>query len=126
MVEQGHTVVEIAIRLQRGEATVRKWLNVAGVAKPGTHAAAVRIAEREAKFAELSAQGHQLTDIAYRLGIPMTTLKRWRAGRTAGNRLRRENEGAKKRAKYSKTQVKAAQERKPNTGKLRGKQLNLL
>ena len=126
MVEQGHTVVEIAIRLQRGEATVRKWLNVAGVAKPGTHAAAVRTAELEAKFAELSAQGHQLTDIAYRLGIPMTTLKRWRAGRTAGNRLRRENEGAKKRAKYLKTRLKAVQARKQNTGKLRGKQLNLL
>lgn len=118
--------MEIAIRLQRGEATVRKWLNVAGVAKPGTYAAAVRTAELEAKFAELSAQGHQLTDIAYRLGIPMTTLKRWRAGRTAGNRLRRENEGAKKRAKYLKTRLKAVQARKQNTGKLRGKQLNLL
>ena len=61
----------------------------------GNSSAAVRTAELEAKFAELSAQGHQLTDIAYRLGIPITTLKRWRAGRTAGNELRRENEGPK-------------------------------
>jgi integrase len=91
MLEQGHTVVEIARRLQRGEKTVVEWLKISGVAKPGTYAHAIRTAELEAKFAEMSAQGYQLTDIARRLGCSMSRVKRWRVGRTPGNRLRREN-----------------------------------
>jgi DNA-binding CsgD family transcriptional regulator len=91
MVEHGHTVVEIARRLQRGEKTVLEWLKISGIAKPGTYAHAVRTAQLEAKFAEMSAQGHQLFDIARRLGCPLSRVKRWRIGRTPGNRLRREN-----------------------------------
>ena len=91
MVEHGHTVVEIARRLQRGETTVLEWLKISGVAKPGIYAHAIRTAEFEAKFAEMSAQGYQLTDIARRLGCSLSRVKRWRIGRTPGNRLRREN-----------------------------------
>jgi DNA-binding CsgD family transcriptional regulator len=126
LVEQGHTVVEIARRLQRGERTVTEWLKVAGVAKPGVHAAAVRTAKLEAKFAEMSAQGYQVVDIARRLGCSLDTVKRWRIGRTPGNRLRQENGAIEKLANQLKTSVKSARGRKPNTANFRGKQLNLL
>ena len=126
LVEQGHTIVEIARRLQRGERTVTEWLKVAGLAKPGVHAAAVRTAKLEARFAEMSAQGYQVVDIARRLGCSLNTVKRWRIGRTPGNRLRQENGVAEKLANQLKTSVKSARERKPNTTNFRGKQLNLL
>jgi integrase len=126
LLEQGYGIVEIARRLQRGESTVTAWLKVAGIAKPGIHAHAVRTADLEAKFAEMSAAGYQLTDIAYRLGVKLNRVKRWRIGRTPGNRLRRENDQLENLANKLKEKVKSAQALKPNTGKMRGKQHNLL
>jgi uncharacterized protein YjcR len=99
---------------------------VAGLAKPGVHAAAVRTANLEARFAEMSAQGYQVVDIARRLGCSLNTVKRWRIGRTPGNRLRQENGVTEELANQLKTSVKSARERKPNTTNFRGKQLNLL
>jgi integrase/transposase-like protein len=126
LLEQGYGLVEIARRLQRGEATVARWLKVAGVTKPGTYAHAVRTTDLEAKFAEMLAAGYQMTDIAYRLRVPLTTVKRWRAGRTPGNRLRRENERLENMSKQLKITVNSARAMKPNSGKMRVKQLNLL
>jgi transposase-like protein len=126
LLEQGYGLVEIARRLQRGETTVAKWLKVAGVTRPGTYAHAVRTTDLEAKFAEMLAAGYQMSDIAYRLGVPLTTVKRWRAGRTPGNRLRRENERLKNMSNQLKSIVNLARTMKPNSGKMRVKQRNLL
>src|SRR5262249_57609199 len=112
--EQGQSVGESGRGRERGEKTVTEWLKVAGLAKPGVHAAAVRTAKLEAKFAEMSAQGYQVVDIARRLGCSLNTVKRWRIGRTPGNRLRQENGATEKLANQLKKSVKRARERKPN------------
>ena len=86
LLDQGCTLVEIAHRLKRGVGTVANWLEVAGVASPGRHAAQVRAAHLEAKFAEMSAQGWRVLDIAYQCKCSRVTVEKWlrRQGENAG------------------------------------------